>query len=206
MPNGSREAVLRQAAVFASGLLVMRRDPTLAAIVAALAARVDTPIAGICVVDRGACWLPVATGLEAEVVHAELALCPHVVAAGAPLLIPDLTADARFADHDMVTGSCGLRAYAAAPLRGYDGASIGTIFVADQRPREDFTDIQALLVATSTRITDEAQDVRHQHRLKPFAIEGLSNLIRDALRDGDHTLVTRLDRVLRAIETGSARD
>jgi GAF domain-containing protein len=50
--------------------------------------------------------------------------------------VPDALADPRFADSPAVAGPPGLRFYAGQPLVLRDGRCIGTLCVADTRPRD----------------------------------------------------------------------
>jgi GAF domain-containing protein len=58
--------------------------------------------------------------------------------------VPDTTLDPRFADSPVVTGPARVRFYAGAPLQ-LDGHRLGTLCIADQRPRLlDATDLREL--------------------------------------------------------------
>jgi GAF domain-containing protein len=48
--------------------------------------------------------------------------------------VPDTTLDPRFADSPVVTGPLRVRFYAGAPLH-FDGYRVGTLCIADHRPR-----------------------------------------------------------------------
>lgn len=65
-----------------------------------------------------------------------VSFCAYVVAAEAPIAVPDATVDARFADNALVTGPEELRAYAGAPIFDRDGLPLGALCVLDCYPRK----------------------------------------------------------------------
>ncbi len=104
---------------------------------ARLAAQIcGTPIALVTFVDRDRQWFKARVGVEATETPREHALCAHAILGRTPLVLPDLSADERFARNPMVTGPMKLRFYAGAPLVTPDGHAIGTVCVLDRVPRE----------------------------------------------------------------------
>jgi signal transduction histidine kinase len=106
-----------------------------------------TPTAAVSLSDVDRQWYAGRVGLVSEEVPRETAFCAHVVAEGAPLVVPDATADPRFA-HLPAVRSGDTRFYAGVPLTDDDGHVLGTLFVLDQRPREAGTvrlDVLAVL-------------------------------------------------------------
>jgi hypothetical protein len=61
--------------------------------------------------------------------------CPHVVAQGAQLALDDVFDYPRFKGNPLVN-EMGVRAYLGTPLRDHTGMILGTLCVADMRPRE----------------------------------------------------------------------
>ncbi|THA25303.1 GAF domain-containing protein [Streptomyces sp. RKND-216] len=61
--------------------------------------------------------------------------CPHVVAQGAQLALDDVFDYPRFKGNPLVN-EMGVRAYLGTPLRDHTGVILGTVCVADMRPRE----------------------------------------------------------------------
>lgn len=199
VPLSSEEA-LRRAALFASGLLALRESPRFHELLEELCAAMDAPIAGVSVIDRGYCWLPVLRGIDLDTIPLAESLCVGVVETLIPMAEPDLPANPKFAQNRFVAGPLALRAYAAVPLCGVEGTKLGTVFVADQRVRPDFID-HAIprLERAALRILDEASSPHHMRRIGRTTVEGLEALIRRATREGDDALVTAIDRVMRDV-------
>lgn len=196
----SNEDALRRAALFASGLLALRDSPRFHELLEELTRAMGAPIAGVSVIDSGYCWLPVLRGVDLDAIPLADSLCIGVVETQVPMAEPDLLANPHFAANRFVAGPLALRAYAAVPLCGVEGAKLGTVFVADQRVRQDFAD-RAIprLERTAQRVLDEASSPHHMRRIGRTTVEGLEALIRQATRDGDDALVTAIDRVMRDV-------
>ncbi len=108
----------------------------------ALAAHVTgSPIAVISLVDRDRQWFKSVHGLDACETDRDAAFCGYTILADEPLIVPDATADPRFADNPLVTGPPHIRAYAGVPLFVPEGQPLGTLCVIDTQPRA-FTETQ----------------------------------------------------------------
>ena len=109
----------------------------------ALAADIfGAPIALISLVDGERHSFVSTHGLELRSIPAEVSFCEHTLRSGRMMIIPDATADPRFAGNPFVTALPHVRFYAGAPLH-YEGALIGTFCIIDMKPRDDFDAIQA---------------------------------------------------------------
>ena len=155
-----------------------------------LAARLfGVDIALVTLVDVNRQWFKSCVGLDdSETPRAE-SFCAHAILSDNALVIPDATADPRFADNPSVTGSPFIRSYAGVPVRGPRGHHLGTLCLAHSAPRE-FTpaEIEVLkeLAAvvenelTAVRLSDTVAELeRARSRLAAVmqaAVEGIVEL------------------------------
>jgi PAS domain S-box-containing protein len=105
--------------------------------IAALAATLcATPAALISFVDESRQWFKAGHGLSLTGSHRDLSICAHAIAGADVFVVPDATADPRFADNPLVTAPPHIRFYAGAPLTSPDGLAVGTLAVIDFVPRQ----------------------------------------------------------------------
>jgi PAS domain S-box-containing protein len=103
----------------------------------ALAASIcQTPIALVSLVDEDRQWFKSRVGWMATATPRDVSFCAHTILDRDLLIIPDASADERFANSPLVTSDPGIRFYAGAPLVNAEGHALGTLCVIDRRPRE----------------------------------------------------------------------
>ena len=182
--EAERLASLRSYRVLGTGA-----DAALDALSAAAARALGAPAGVLCLLDEDRLRLKSAPGLSALVgyehheVPRELSFAGHVLG-GHPLVVPDATADPRFADLPMVTGPEHLRAFAGAPVTGRDGLVLGALSVLDRVPREFDAGAVQVLTGLATAVA-EVLELR-----RADAAAGLD--ARDALA-GSHRLRAGID-------------
>lgn len=127
----------RLASLASYSILDTGRDPVYEQLVRLAARVVDAPAAAITLVDADRVW-PKAT-IGHELPHGESpragSLCSDAVALGALVVVEDLLAAPRYADHELVAGPPRFRSVAAVPLVGRDGLPLGALCVLDRHPR-----------------------------------------------------------------------
>ena len=125
---------------------------------ASLAARIcGTPTALITLVDADRQWFKARVGLEATQTSRDVAFCAHAILNSDLLVVPDATADQRFATNPLVTGPPHIRFYAGAPLMTPDGHALGTLCVIDQVPRQLTPEQAEALRALSRQVVAELE-------------------------------------------------
>jgi phosphoribosyl 1,2-cyclic phosphodiesterase/DNA-binding response OmpR family regulator len=100
-----------------------------------IAAILDVPVALVSLVDADRQWFKSRRGIEIQETPRDMSLCAHAILGADVFQIEDTLADPRFADNPVVSGEPRLRFYAGMPLALDDGSRVGTLCVADYRPR-----------------------------------------------------------------------
>ncbi|WP_197026057.1 sensor histidine kinase [Nocardioides sp. URHA0020] len=94
-------------------------------------------------------------GFDASVCRRADSMCDVVLDAGAPVIVPDASQDARFRDNPFVTGVIGsVRFYATHQLVTPEGVVIGTLCVFDEQARTITDDQEKALVSLAERVVD----------------------------------------------------
>ena len=103
---------------------------------AEISALLDVPVALVSLVDADRQWFKSHVGIAARETPRDMSLCAHAILGDDLLEVSDALADPRFADNPLVVGEPRMRFYAGMPLVLGNGARVGTLCVADTRPRQ----------------------------------------------------------------------
>jgi EAL domain-containing protein (putative c-di-GMP-specific phosphodiesterase class I)/GGDEF domain-containing protein len=93
------------------------------------------PIALVSIVDGHRQWFKAGIGLGVKGTSRDVSFCAHSLHSPQMLQVCDASADPRFCDNALVTGSPGIRYYAGVPLVTDDGLTLGSLCVIDTSPR-----------------------------------------------------------------------
>ncbi|QDU32478.1 Phosphoserine phosphatase RsbP [Poriferisphaera corsica] len=105
----------------------------------------DTSMSYIALIDSDRQWLKAKCGLTFNQTGREESFCGHTILRDEPLIIQDATKDPRFQNNPLVTGEPYIRFYAGFPLAGPNGYNIGTLCIADTKPKSLNTQQQQVL-------------------------------------------------------------
>lgn len=115
------------------------------------------PIAAVSLIDADRQWFKACSGMSITQTTREESLCTHTVAQRDPMIITDISADPRFADHPIVQGDSDVRSYLGIPLRTADGYNIGSLCAVDTEPRMFSAEDVAVLTRFARIVVDELE-------------------------------------------------
>jgi len=133
-PATSEHEAERQRLLHAAGVLDTPAEDSFDALAACAAQAAACPVALIALVDGERLWLKASHGVDLAAAPRLHAPCAQVVASDAPLVVPDVRLDARFAAGAFARAPLGARFYAGFPLR-VAGLALGSLAVIDRAPR-----------------------------------------------------------------------
>jgi diguanylate cyclase (GGDEF)-like protein len=176
------------------------------------------PIAALSLVDASRQWFKSVQGLDAAETSRDDSFCGHAILGEGAFVVPDARHDERFADNPLVREEPWIRFYAGHPLRAARGLPVGTLCVADRKPRKFGAREQGLLSSLAraaeaellSRAPNAAQrDLAGDLEGRPAAVDTLTRLWgRDAILEildrefaqarrkgtGIGTIIVELDR------------
>ena len=155
MRAGTPAELRRVEALHALKLLDTPTEDRFDRITRVAAALFDVPIALINFVDTDRQWSKSCIGLAGREAPRSTSFCSVAIQEAAPLVVPDTRQDARFAAYANVVGDPHLRFYAGVPVRTSEGAAVGTLCIADRRPRTLDERGLALLTDLARMVDDE---------------------------------------------------
>lgn len=128
----------RLAALHALALLDSEPEKEFDALVALAAELLGCPTALLTLIDRDRLWIKASTAPGPRELDRDIAFCDRTIRQDVPMVVDDLTRDARFHDNPLVVDA-GLRFYAGTAIHVADQAGvrqpIGTLCVLDDSPR-----------------------------------------------------------------------
>jgi diguanylate cyclase (GGDEF)-like protein len=114
-------------------------------------AALGAPIGAVTAVERTRQSFLAMRGLDDAAIPLDQSFCAVAIRSSKPLIVPDASAEERFAGFDLVKGGAGVRAYLGVPMVSSDGYPLGTICVMDTKPRV-FTENEVTILVNLARL------------------------------------------------------
>ncbi|HSV28444.1 MAG TPA: GAF domain-containing protein, partial [Candidatus Omnitrophota bacterium] len=135
-------------------------EPTFDRIAWLAATHFGTPIGTVTFIDETRQWFKAIHGATLRETCRSIAFCSHAIEQDAVMVVPDASADSRFADNPLVTADPHIRFYAGAPLCTQDGLKLGTVSVIDSVPHADLSPDQKRFLTELARLVVEELELR----------------------------------------------
>ena len=172
--------MLRLQALYDLSILDSPREKNFDDITAIASMICDVPMSIISLVDAERQWFKSSVGLDGTETARDVAFCAHAILQPQQMtIVPDALLDKRFVDNPLVTGDPYIRFYAGAPLVTEDGAALGTLCVADYKPRDITPEQQQALMALARQVM-QLFHLRSANHLLQRNAENLQSIITGA--------------------------
>lgn len=124
------------------------------------------PMAFLTLVDTDRQWFKASCGLGLVSTPRAVSFCGHAILADEAMVVPDAAEDGRFRDSPLVLGPPHIRFYAGQPLHGPGGQRVGSLCIADRRPRTPTAEDLAVLAELAGVVERELglMEVAHLQR------------------------------------------
>lgn len=141
-PGWRVDESVRAETIAAHDLEALGQDRALSRITDFAAALCGAPIALVTLVEETEQRFLASSGTDLDGTPRDTSFCQFAMVEDDITIVPDATQDPRFANFAAVTGGLGVRFYAGAPIKAWDGTPLGALCVLDVVPREGLTSLQ----------------------------------------------------------------
>ena len=163
---------LRSRVIAAYGADAVQDDRELTQIVEFAARLCDVPVALVTLVEEHRQRFVARKGLAKEETPRSTSLCSHAMSGRGPMVVPDASADERFAEMELVAGENGIRFYAGHPLVSSEGVPLGALCVIDREARPEGLNalqregLEVLSRAVMRRLTSERDAAYAENKIE----------------------------------------
>lgn len=137
----------------------------------------DVPMAFISLVDSDRQWFKAKCGVSVNQTARDVSFCAHAINQDEPTVVLDALEDDRFRDNPLVTGEPHIRFYAGCPIAGPNGTNVGTLCMADRRPR-NFDTPQLLTLRELAALAEQQLNLMDHIRAQQELIETKDQLVK----------------------------
>lgn len=149
-------------------------DEVLNSVVAMISAHFGAPIAVVSVVEDDALTFKAKVGFDVQSMTLTESFCVHCLLSDGMLEVHDTSADVRFVDNPMVTGTPFIRYYAGVPLVTARNSTLGALCVIDQQVRAPMSaQDKAFLQNAAAIVVARLESIHQKHFFDPLT--GLPN-------------------------------
>lgn len=126
----------------------------------------EAKVACVSLIEGKQPWFRSISGFDDRTIDADASFSAHILQHGGMLHVPDASVDPRFADNPLVTGKPHIRFYAGMPLISPQGDVVGTLWVADNEPREEFDTVSIGHMRSLAEIVVKQLELRREVALR----------------------------------------
>lgn len=149
-------------------------------------------IVAISIIDKDRQWFKSIRGLNASEMPRELSFCAKAIYDTCLVVVPDTKLDEKYQNSPLVTDKPNIRFYASCPLFSKNDYGIGTVCIADRKPRKFSNNDQEILFGFGKIVEDMINN--HTFKCQNKALnQEFTKLKHSFRRDTDSTLLSKND-------------